>query len=158
MNSINPDIQFTTETEYDFPPQNRLHTLDTDIWMSMDGTIMHSYYQKEMKTPLLLMRDSAMAGQQKFSILSNELMRRLGNIGRGVSHTEKLSIVETFIREMKNSGYERKAAREAVISGLKGFSKRQERRMRDGDSHYRSGQETLSERMRKKLLESTTWF
>ena len=77
MNSINPDIQFTTETAYDFP-KGRLHTLDTDIWVEKGGILRHSYYQ-EMKNPYLLMQVSAMASQQKFSILSNELMRRLGN-------------------------------------------------------------------------------
>ena len=32
MNSINPDIQFTTDTVYDFPKE-RLETLDTVIWI-----------------------------------------------------------------------------------------------------------------------------
>ena len=157
MNSINPDIQFTTETAYDFP-QGRLHTLDTDIWVEDGGILRHSYYQKEMKTPFLLMQASAMASQQKFSILSNELMRRLGNTDLLVKHNEKMEIVERFVREMKNSGYERRAAREAVMSGLRGIKKRRERREKEVVNFYRSAKETLAERMRKKLLESTTWY
>ena len=78
MNSINPDVKFTTETAEDFP-ERRLHTLDTDIWLD-NGKIRHSNYQKPMKTPYVLMQKSAMSSQQKFSILSNELIRRLSNI------------------------------------------------------------------------------
>ena len=75
-----------------------------------------------------------------------------------IEHEEKLEIVERFIREMKNSGYERRAAREAVISGLRGSRKRRERKEKDGGNFYRSAKETLPERMRKKLMESTTWY
>jgi hypothetical protein len=70
MNSINPDIQFTTETAYDFP-NGRLATLDTEVWVEEGGILRHSYYQKGIKTPFLLMQASAMASQQKFSILSH---------------------------------------------------------------------------------------
>ena len=157
MNSINPDIQFTTETAYDFP-EGRLHTLDTDIWVEEGGILRHSYYQKGMKTPYVLMQASAMASQQKFSILSNELMRRLGNIDHLVEHEEKMEIIEKFVREMKNSGYERKAAREAVISGLRGLKRRREKKRGNGQNFYRTAKETLPERMRRKLMESTTWY
>jgi hypothetical protein len=157
MNSINPDIQFTTETVYDFPKE-RLETLDTVIWIEEGGILRHSYFQKRMKTPYVIMQASAMASQQKFSILSNELMRRLGNTDHLVEHEEKIEIVEQFIKEMKNSGYDRKAAREAVMSGLRGLRKRKERREKEGGSFYRTAKETLPIRMRKKLLESTTWY
>ena len=104
------------------------------------------------------MQASAMASQQKFSILSNELMRRLGNIDHLVEHEEKMEIIEKFVREMKNSGYERKAAREAVISGLRGLKRRREKKRGNGQNFYRTSKETLPERMRRKLMESTTWY
>ena len=46
MNSINPDVKFTTEAAQDFP-NFRLQTLDTEIWQEADGTIRHSYFQRE---------------------------------------------------------------------------------------------------------------
>jgi hypothetical protein len=85
-------------------------------------------------------------------------MRRLGNIDLLVKHDEEMGIIERFVREMKNSGYDRRAAREAVMSGLRGLEKRRERRGKDGGNFYRTAKETLPERMRKKLMESTTWY
>jgi hypothetical protein len=157
MNDINPDITFTTETELDFP-DGRVHTLDTDIWQEENGNFSHSYFQKEMKSPLVLMCKSAMSGQQKFSILSNELMRRLGNIAADVPHEERLAVVKRFTVEMKNSGYGRKGTREAVISGLKGHAKRRENRVKEIGHFYRTAQETLKSRIEKKLNEKTSWY
>ena len=54
----------------------------------------------------------------------------LKHIGRHLSSLLKIFmiIIEQFIREMKSSGYNRKSAREAVLSGLTGFAKRVERK------------------------------
>ena len=95
---------------------------------------------------------------QKYAILSNELMRRLSNIGSDVPLDEKLQIIEKFIEEMKNSGYDIRSAREAIISGLKGFKSRWKRRTKDGKNFYRTARETLPLRTHKKLLESTSWY
>ena len=46
MNSINPDLSFTTETELDFG-NRRLPTLSFQIWSDING-IRYSYYEKSM--------------------------------------------------------------------------------------------------------------
>ena len=61
------------------------------------GVVRHSYLQKEMKSPFLLMSESAMSAHQKFAILSNELIRRVEKIGEGLEHTEKITSIERFI-------------------------------------------------------------
>jgi hypothetical protein len=119
---------------FDFP-DNRLHTLDTDIWLE-GRQIMNSYYQKEMKSPYLLMDKSTMFSQQKLSIISNELMRRLGNIGPVIPIQEKTCVVEKFIQEMKNSSYDKGSPREAVISGLEGFKTRLEKKTKNPTTRH----------------------
>ena len=79
MNSVNKDLQFTVESPEDFPKE-QLPTLDFKIWQEQEQTINHTYYQKPMKTPLVVMARSGMATQQKIQILANELTRRLSNI------------------------------------------------------------------------------
>ena len=70
----------------------------------------------------------------------------------------KLGVIEQFTKEMKSSGYDRRGAREAVISGIKGDRKRHERKEKDGGSFYKTAEETLKDRINRKLLESTTWY
>ena len=60
-----------------------------------------------------------MSDQQKYSILANDLVRRLSNINRRkVPQEETIAVVENFIQMLVTSGYERSQAREAVISGI----------------------------------------
>ena len=74
MNDISCDLQFTTEAPEDFT-ENKLPTLDFKLWLS-SGVILHSYFEKEMRTPFVVMKRSAMGEQQRMAILSNELIRR----------------------------------------------------------------------------------
>ena len=68
MNSKNKDLEFTVECEDDFPDK-KLPTLDFKLWQEPDGKINHTYYQKEMKTPLVIMARSGVSTQQKIQIL-----------------------------------------------------------------------------------------
>ena len=150
MEDINPDLKFTTEVASDFPDQ-WLPTLDFKTEMGEDGTINHTYFQKEMKTPFVVMQRSAMGTKQKYSILANELTRRMSNINReGTSHEEKTRVVEEFTKEMKNSGWSREETREIVVSGMLGWTRKHERREKENKEFYRSAASTLTIRTRKK--------
>ena len=92
MNSINQDLKFTTEAPEDFP-NNRLPTLDFVLWL-VDGVLFHSYYEKTMKNQFTVMQRSAMSEHQRMAILSNELVRRLSNIHRGVVEEEIVKVIE----------------------------------------------------------------
>ena len=160
MNSINPDLKFTVETTEEFE-DNREPTLDFSIWLEK-AQILHSYYEKAMKTPLLLMQKTAMSEQQKYSILSNELVRRLSNISHSLPEElgkkEKLWVTDTMTRQMKSSGYKRSEIAEAMVSGVRGYLRKCERRKKNNMEFYRHGKDTLKIRVKKKLIEKTSWY
>ena len=81
MDSINPDLHFTTECQEDYEKE-RLPTLDFEMWLEEGGVVNHSYFQKPQKTPLVIMAKSAMSQQQKLQILANDLTRRIYNINK----------------------------------------------------------------------------
>ena len=129
MNDINPDLTFTAEVEEDFSTK-KLPTLDTVLWMKDDGRVLHGYYEKEMKSQLMLEKNSAMGIKQKHCIMANELSRRLYNLD---SNNEDLEaeveeVIETYTRQCKNSGWERKEVREMVVNGYIGWQRRLTRR------------------------------
>ena len=74
MNTINNDLEFTTETEKDFQ-NSRLPTLSFELWSTENG-LAHSYFEKEMRSQVLTVKRSSMPEKSKFSILVNELNRR----------------------------------------------------------------------------------
>ena len=158
MNSVNTDLQFTSESQEDFNHE-RLPTLDFELWLNEEMELCHSYYQKPTKTPYVLMERSGMAYHQKFQILSNELCRRLSNIQIGaVEHQEILQKIEQFIGELNNSGYSRKQAREIVCSGVRGWQARIKKRKRKNISFYRLAESTVNERLQKELTERECWY
>ena len=113
MNAVNSDLTFTVETVHDFP-NKRLATLDLEVDV-VDNQIIYSYFQKTMKTPLVIDERSAMSDHQKFSILTNEVIRRMSNISEKISIEEKVQVINSFTQEIKNSGYNGKRAREIVV-------------------------------------------
>ena len=64
-------LEFTTEVSSDFP-NNILPTLDTEIWMSPDGTIFYSFFRKPISTLFCVRESSASPTQQKLSIMTQK--------------------------------------------------------------------------------------
>ena len=130
-------MTFTVEWAGEFS-NSRLPTLDFSMWIEQ-GLIRHTYYEKEMRTQLLVMRDSSMAERQKMDILSNELVRRLSNIGGNIGQYEIDQVIDHFTQQLVNSGYLRKQVYEIISSGLKGYENKIERRKRAKENFYRKG-------------------
>ena len=158
MNDINKNLEFTVEAPEDFN-QEKLPTLDFTIWQEENKTINHSYYQKPMKSPLVIMARSGMGKQQKMQILANDLTRRLSNVNTNNTKTqEKINIIEKFTQELKNSEYQHRTAREIVISGIRGYRTRFNKRTANGQEFYRLAHKTLSTRTKKKLMARQNWY
>ena len=158
MNSVNMDLEFTVESPEDFEGE-KLPTLDFKVWQEEDQSLNHTYYQKEMKSPLVIMARSGMAKQQKIQILANELTRRLSNIGKNCNiQEEQESVIEQFTREVRNSEYHHRTAQEIVVSGIRGYRTKITRRIASGQEFYRPAHRTVNQRTKKKLLSRENWY
>ena len=158
MNSIEDDLTFTVETQEDFV-NKRVQTLDFETWFdAQEGVVRHSFFEKEMRTPLVIMERSALGNQQKHSILANDLVRRLSNLDQSMGIADQVEVINKYTYKLKASGYSRDQAKEIVVSGLRGFKNKIRRRIREGQPFYRPARKTLSMRVRKKLTEKNTWY
>ena len=158
MNSINGDLVFTTELPEDFEDE-RLPTLDFKMWLEEDWEINHTFYGKAMKNQMMIPRRSAMSDKMKISILSNDLNRRLSNINtERMPQEEQVMVVEKFTQQLVNSGFNRQESREIVVSGVKSWIRRHVKRQKEDRGFYRSAASTLQGKIRKKLVDKTTWY
>ena len=57
---------------------------------------------------------------------------------------------------MKSSGYPRKTVKEAVVSGLKGWKNKIDRRKKEGISFYRAAKSTLKGRAARNFYKEKT--
>ena len=71
---------------------------------------------------------------------------------------EIIQVVEDYTLMLVTSGYERAQAREAIVSGLRGWKAKIKRRQESGQEFYRTSASTLSARNKKKLLSKTSWY
>ena len=154
---VNIPTYLPVEVHSDFP-NNRLPTLDFFLWPEWWG-INHSFFEKEMRTPFLTMQRSAICDHQRYSILANDLVRRLSNVNiERVPQEEVIQIIEKFIQLLVNSGYDRAQAREAVVSGIRGWRAKMKRRQDEPAGFYRNAASTMAGRYKKKLTAKTSWY
>ena len=156
MNSVSVDLEFTMEICSDFE-DNKLPTLSFSLYESEIG-ISHTYYEKAMKNQTLVMARSALSRHQLFNIMSNELIRRLEVISEDVDIGEKVRIVEQYTQQLVNSDYDWKFCREIIVSGLKGWKRKEARKQKLSIPRFRSGQSSLKTRSDRKLMEKYDWF
>ena len=155
MNSVSPDLVFTSETENDFEDR-RLPTLSFALWSEKD-CICHSYFEKLMRCQILTQKRSSQSEQQKYSILVNELCRRFEVLDSEIETCEKVKIVDHYTQQLTNSGYSYLQIRDIVESGLKGIVRKEECRS-NREKRFKSSADTVEIRERKKLIESTSWY
>ena len=67
-------------------------------------------------------------------------------------------MIENYTRQVKNSGWEVREAREMVTSGYAGWIRKRRRRKERGEDLYRSAAASLPARVRNKLTGRETWF
>ena len=135
MNSISPDLTFTTEIETDFS-KGRLPTLAFELWSEKEG-LRHSYFEKNMRSQLMTMKRSNQSEHSKFSILVNELSRRFEVLDDSIEIGEKVEIIDHYTQQLKNSGYTSDQILEIIVSGLKGIIRKEER-WKSNSKRYRS--------------------
>ena len=70
----------------------------------------------------------------------------------------KKYVVEKFVRQLKNSVYSQKVAKENVVNGIIGWKRMIKEREREGKELYRPAQSTLRSRVYKKLMEKESWY
>ena len=158
MNSVNPDLKFTTECQEDYAGE-RLPTLDFSMWLNKDNKIQHTYFQKPTKTPYVIMERSGVSYHQKFQILSNELVRRLSNVDITSIPQEEINVIlEQYTTELKTSGYSHCQARDLVSSGIRGWKAKHKKRQQDNTPFYRLAEDTIMERLKKDLTERENWY
>ena len=162
MNSVYPFLKFTVETEEDFS-NSRIPTLDMEMFMEdVEGQrrqkINFSFYEKPMKTPFCVMKDSAMSEKSKISILSNDLIRRMLSCSETIPDTERNEIIDKFIDRLLVSKYSSNQITEIIESGLTGYQRKLEAANKLGVSIHRSAESTLEARIHKKLTEKTSWY
>ena len=114
--------------------------------------------EKPTCSNLTLQKTSAMEQNTMVGILSNEVMRRMLNIGGGTSLKARLDALDNYAVKLLTSGFSLEQTRRIILSGVRGYEGKVRRRELEMTPLYRTSEESGSSRARKKILGKSTWF
>ena len=157
MGGIEQFLNFTTETEKDFS-DGWLPTLDTAIRVSEENKILFKFWEKPTNSNRTLDRRTAMGENQKLQVLTQEVIRRLGNTYEGLVNEDYTRIIDDFCQKLFNSGYKEDQIRRIIIAGIKGWGGKVRRCEEEGRRLRRTAKNSQEQRMRTKLIGKSSWF
>ena len=99
----NISVSFDVPSNYD---DKKVPILDVKVGMNADGKIEHIFYRKPIANKTTIMKSSAMDQSQKMKTLSQECFRRLHNTSDNVPESVMNNILNEFMMDLKNSGYD----------------------------------------------------
>ena len=109
-----------------------------------------------MNSQFCILEKSAMDYQTKFSILSQDLVRRLLNTKETIAQPKKDEIIDKYTNKLFDSGYNVAQVRQVVIAGIRGYKRKIKIAQESGTELHRSAASSLASRIRKKIFEKTT--
>ena len=74
--------------------------------MGLDNKVRYRFYEKETSADKTVQKSSAMEENSKEQILSQDVVRRLGNSSEELGRKESWRILDNYGQKLLNSGYE----------------------------------------------------
>ena len=156
QNSIFPCLKFEMETPEMFT-ESKLPTLDFTCW-TVGNKLMYSFFQKPVAKKKLIQRKSALGENCKVASLSQNMVRRMKNTSEDLPDSERVSIINEYSAQLRDSGYSVTQTRRIVSAGLTGYQRLVEKWKKGEAILHRSASEGFSARSKKKLLSPSNWF
>ena len=161
MNHICSWLTLTMETEDQFG--GRLPTLDLNIWVGDDNTVLFTFYEKPMVSNQVIQKESAMPENGKMATLNQELVRRMMNTSEDLELEERILVVDNYCQKLANSGYRKPQITKVVVGGLTGYERRRELSLLDKKDHrhrplHESRNYNARNRRVNKMLSKQNWF
>ena len=106
----------------------------------------------------MVQKRSALSENSKMQILSNDLVRRLGNTDVRQDNSEVRKVVDKFATKILTSGYSRQQTRKIVINGIRGWERKLSRATREGKDCSGLGKRAGNLESRRRQRGKTSWY
>ena len=113
------------------------------------------HFEKPTTTNVVVQKRSSLDENSKIQILSNDLVRRLGNTDVRQKKEVSAKVVDNFCKKLLTSGYTITQSRRIAINGIRGWEKKKKNCKK---RLFRTARESLSGRVWKKTVGKTSWF
>ena len=100
-----------------------LQTLDLVLWVTNQNMVMISFYEKEIVSPMMLHKRTAIPEGVRGSALNQEIVRRTVKTSKMVKIEDRVNVVDYYCQKLINSEFNRTETRRVTIGGLKGYER-----------------------------------
>ena len=116
--------------EADWPSKNsdkKLPILDMKVWMSDQGNVMFTHYEKPMSNRAVLHSKSAHPASCKRSVHTQEIIRRILNCSRELDwEKETAPVISDYMMRMRKAEYEESYRKSVLTNALNIYAKKLE--------------------------------
>ena len=166
--SIIPWLKFTMDLPQ-YHDNGMVPILDLQVWVQHPSQeemesglgsdlLMWIFYEKDTASEHVFMADSAYTWRSKITTLSMEAFRRMRNTSRQASLTTRSSILKTFIRKVRGSGYSLKSCIGILESGLRHYYRKLQVDLEGGPKLNLRCDSDAAQKRRTKIGASHNWF
>ena len=157
-NSIFDYIQFTVDCPSNYA-SGWMPLLASQVRVAADNTLDYLFFEKEISSKYVMMRNSAMSAQVKMNCLTQEVIRRLRNTRASLDWDEfKVPILTKFCKKMARSGYPESYRAEVIKSGVTGYERQLEASRSGQKPLFRPRDWQQEERRKRKIVRKTSWY
>ena len=157
-NSIFDYIQFTVDCPSNHP-SGWMPLLATQVRVAADNTIDYKFFEKEIASKYVMMKNSAMSARVKMNCLTQEVIRRLRNTRESLDWDDvKAPILTKFCKKMARSGYSESYRTEVIKSGVVGYERQLEASRSGEKPLFRPRGWQQQQRRRRKMVRKTSWY
>ena len=110
-----------------------------EMWLSREGKIRYSFYEKPEAKKTCVLKNSAMADNAKKAIMVSEVRRRLMNMDEEVEKEEKCKVLDIFGEKITRSGYKKEEIIRVIMDGIKGHERKVKKCKEEGWDIRRDG-------------------
>ena len=128
------------------------------VRINEDNLVLFKFREKPTNNNKVLQKRSPMGENQKMTILTQEVIRRLRNTSELLEDKEFKDILERYCQKLFNSGYREDQIRKIMIAGIRGWGSKVARCKAENKKLRKTARDSEEMRMRTKLTGRTTWF
>ena len=136
----------------------RLPTLDFALEIGKEGNLDYIFYKKPMNSRWVTPSNTAASDENKYTWLSNDLVRRLLRISDSLITRELEPTINSYDEKLIFSGYKLQQRTQILERGISDYREGVLRLRQCGGMPHLGATQTLLECTRKKLIKKSTWY
>ena len=117
-NGVDDMIKFTVDVPSNYS-SNKMPVLDLQVWLDENNRVRYTFYEKPMKSNMVIDKSSALPYSMKMKALTQETFRRIHNTDEEYFKEHKGEILSKYMQKLRNSGYSELERYNILLGGFK---------------------------------------